>query len=108
MLNNVSVTAFDRSANVTLTRGGDLLVCSGAGGGYRPAADADWYLFAGDESALPAIGSAIEALPAAARGIAYLETADAAPLADVEVPAGIEVRALHRDIPGSRPTLPGC
>lgn len=28
LLNNVSVTAFDRTAHVSLTRGGDLLVCS--------------------------------------------------------------------------------
>ena len=55
---------------------GDLLTMSGAGGAYRPDPDRDWHLFVGDESALPAICSALEALPADARGLAYLETSD--------------------------------
>jgi NADPH-dependent ferric siderophore reductase len=58
---------------------GDLLTLSGAGGAYRPDPGCDWYLFAGDESALPAICSALEALPGDARGIAYLETLLAGP-----------------------------
>lgn len=46
---------------------GDTLVLGGSGGGYAPDATADWRLFAGDESALPAIAAALEALPATAQ-----------------------------------------
>ena len=84
---------------------GDLLTMSGAGGAYRPDPDCDWYLFAGDESALPAIGSALEALPGDARGLAYLETSDPGEYLDAPVPSGLQVSWLHRDDPGSRPRL---
>src|SRR6201996_5090169 len=76
---------------------------SGAGGAYRPDPDCDWHLLAGDESALPAISSALEALPAGARGIAYLETSDPGEYLDAAPPRGLEVRWLHRPGPGSNP-----
>lgn len=41
---------------------GERLVVSSPGGGYAPDSTADWHLLAGDESALPAIGAALEAL----------------------------------------------
>ncbi|MCW3492274.1 siderophore-interacting protein [Microbacterium sp. SSM24] len=41
---------------------GDTLVLDGPGGAYRPDPTADWHLIAGDESALPAIIAALEAL----------------------------------------------
>jgi NADPH-dependent ferric siderophore reductase len=84
---------------------GDLLAMSGAGGAYRPDPDCDWHLLAGDESALPAICSALEALPGDARGLAYLETSDPGEYLDVTPPAGVEVRWLHRPEPGSQPQL---
>ena len=40
---------------------GDTIILSGAGGAYRPDPGLDWHLFAGDESALPAICSALDA-----------------------------------------------
>ena len=43
---------------------GDTLTLSGAGRAYRPVPGSDWHLFAGDAWALPAICSALEALPA--------------------------------------------
>ncbi|MGH8878145.1 MAG: siderophore-interacting protein [Stackebrandtia sp.] len=48
-------------------RPGDVLRLLGPGGKYSPSADADWHLLVGDESALPAIGSALERMPAQAR-----------------------------------------
>ena len=84
---------------------GDILTLSGAGGAYRPDPASDWYLLAGDESALPAICSALEALPGDARGIAYLETSDPGEYLDATPPAGLEVVWLHRAQPGSRPRL---
>ncbi len=84
---------------------GDLLTMSGAGGAYRPDPDCDWHLFVGDESALPAICSALEALPADARGLAYLETSDPGEYLDATPPGGVQVSWLHRPEPGSRPQL---
>jgi NADPH-dependent ferric siderophore reductase len=84
---------------------GDLLTLSGAGGAYRPDPGSGWHLFAGDESALPAICSALEALPGDARGIAYLETSDPGEYLDATLPSGMEVSWLHRPEPGSQPRL---
>ncbi len=84
---------------------GDLLTLSGAGGAYHPDPGCDWHLLAGDESALPAICSALEALPVAARGIAYLETCDPGEYLDATPPSGVEVIWLHRLQPGSQPWL---
>ncbi|ORT56789.1 siderophore-interacting protein [Streptomyces sp. CB03238] len=39
---------------------------------------ADWTLLAGDQSALPALGTLVEALPAGQRAVAYIEVPDAA------------------------------
>jgi NADPH-dependent ferric siderophore reductase len=84
---------------------GDVLTMSGAGGAYRPDPDCDWHLLAGDESALPAICSALEALPGDARGIAYLETSDPGQYLDAKPPAGVEITWLPRAEPGSQPQL---
>ncbi len=84
---------------------GDVLTMSGAGGAYRPDPDCDWHLLAGDESALPAICSALEALPGDARGLAYLETSDPGQYLDAKPPAGLEIVWLQRPEPGSRPQL---
>ena len=84
---------------------GDILTLSGAGGAYHPDPDSDWHLFAGDESGLPAICSALEALPGDARGIAYLETCDPGEYLDTTLPSGMEVVWLHRPQPGSQPRL---
>jgi NADPH-dependent ferric siderophore reductase len=43
-------------------RPGDELYFLGPGGGYAPDPTADWHLLVGDESALPAIGAALDAL----------------------------------------------
>jgi NADPH-dependent ferric siderophore reductase len=84
---------------------GDVLTLSGAGGAYHPDPGSDWHLLAGDESALPAICSALEALPGDARGIAYLETCDPGEYLDATPPSGMEVVWLHRPQPGSQPRL---
>ncbi|MEE1622291.1 siderophore-interacting protein [Zafaria sp. J156] len=75
---------------------GDKLCFNGPGGMYSPDPAAGWHLLAGDESALPAIASALEAMGPDARGIAYLEVASAADELELSAPAGIELRWLHR------------
>ncbi len=64
------------------------------GGGLKPA---DWYLFAGDETALPAIGRMLEALPDTARGVVLIEVADTAEEQALCLPAGVSIRWLHRN-----------
>jgi NADPH-dependent ferric siderophore reductase len=82
---------------------GDTLTMSGAGGAYAPDPEDDWHLFVGDESAVPAISSALETLPADARGLAYLEVHDDQP--EIPAPAGVRVVRLQRETPGTAPGL---
>ncbi len=71
---------------------GAPLSLSGPGGGYAPDADADWYLFVGDLSAVPAIASGLEALPDAATGVALIEIESEDAVLDLVAPAGVDVR----------------
>ncbi|MEQ4519437.1 siderophore-interacting protein [Pseudarthrobacter sp. B907] len=85
---------------------GDTLVFTGPGGGYNPDPGADWHLFAGDESALPAISAAIESLPRYARGLAFLEVDGDADVLALDAPAGVELRwLLRRGAPAGSPPL---
>ncbi|MGH3833024.1 MAG: siderophore-interacting protein [Pseudonocardiaceae bacterium] len=59
-------------------RPGDTLGFVGPSGRYRPDPRVDWHLFAGDETALPAIQAYVAMLPADASVLLYLEVADAA------------------------------
>lgn len=70
---------------------GDRVVFGGPGGAYRPDPTADWHLFAGDESAIPAIAAALEALPADAKGLAFLEIGGRDDLVDLDHPAGVQL-----------------
>jgi NADPH-dependent ferric siderophore reductase len=53
---------------------GDLLTMSSPGGGYSPDLSADHRILIGDESAIPAIASSLESLPAGVHAIALIET----------------------------------
>jgi NADPH-dependent ferric siderophore reductase len=75
---------------------GDLLTVRGPGGAYTPDPDADWHLLAGDESAIPAIGAAIEALPAGATAYVLIEVSSPDHQVDLPVRDGVEVTWLHR------------
>lgn len=76
---------------------GDTFTFTGPGGAYNPAPDADWYLFAGDEAALPAIAAAIESLPAEARGLAFIEVDSDADIQPTASPSGLDVTWLRRN-----------
>jgi NADPH-dependent ferric siderophore reductase len=78
-------------------RPGDLIHFMGPGGGYAPDPAADWHLLAGDESALPAIGAALDGMPAGATVHAFIEVADAS---EEQKLTGAEITWLHR---GARP-----
>lgn len=71
---------------------GDTLSLIGPGGGYSPDTDADWYLFAGDLSAVPAIAAALEALPADAVGVAVIEVESPDEILTLTAPEGVELR----------------
>lgn len=68
----------------------------GPGGAYAPDPAADAHLLVGDESALPAVAAAVEALGPDARGHVLLEVAGPGDEVDLPVPAGVELRWLHR------------
>ncbi|MGO4338088.1 DUF2218 domain-containing protein [Labrys sp. KB_33_2] len=74
---------------------GDIVGMLGPGGGEID--EADWYLIAGDETAIPAIARIFEAMPAEARGIALIEVADADEIQALVPPAGVELKWLLRD-----------
>lgn len=59
-------------------RPGDVLEFVGPSGRYRPDPTADWHLFAGDETALPAIQAYVEMLPGHVPVHLCVEIADAA------------------------------
>lgn len=77
-------------------RPGELISFFGPGGAYAPREEADWHLLAGDESALPAIAAALEALEADARGVVVLEVPSVEDQVSLAAPDGVEVRWLHR------------
>jgi NADPH-dependent ferric siderophore reductase len=85
-------------------RPGDLLHFLGPGGGYAPDAEADWHLLAGDESALPAIGAALERLPEGRPAHVFVEVENAAEEQPLAVREGVRVSWLHREgaAPGSK------
>ncbi|SDO83463.1 NADPH-dependent ferric siderophore reductase, contains FAD-binding and SIP domains [Nakamurella panacisegetis] len=81
-------------------RPGDELLVDGPGGGYAPDPQAVFYLYLGDESALPAIAAALGALPADAAGQALIEVHDASSELPLAAPPGVAVSWVHA---GDRP-----
>ncbi|MEN3284792.1 MAG: hypothetical protein V7607_5932 [Solirubrobacteraceae bacterium] len=75
---------------------GSQIVQAGPRGSRVFSADFDWYLLAGDETALPAIARRLEELPPDARVIVVAEVADAAEELDLQSPAAVELTWLHR------------
>ena len=91
----------------THARPGHFLGVGGPRGSFIVPDDFDWYLFAGDETALPAIARRLEELPAGARAIAAIEVADAAEEQPLASRARLDISWLHRDgaPPGETPLL---
>lgn len=75
---------------------GDEILLLGPGGAYAPGTEADWHLLAGDESALPAIGAALEAMPAGVRTHAFVLIEDPAEQQPLPSKADAQVHWLHR------------
>ncbi len=68
----------------------------GPSGAYAPDPAADWHLLAGDETALPAIGVALEALPANAIGQVFIEIAGPADEIPLNAPDGVQIDWIYR------------
>ncbi|MEU9311126.1 siderophore-interacting protein [Streptomyces sp. NPDC048256] len=77
---------------------GETVRFMGPGGAYAPDTTADWHLLAGDESALPAIATALESLPAGSVAHAFIEVSG--PEEEQKVDSDVEIVWLHR---GDRP-----
>ena len=76
---------------------GSKLVIGGPRGSVVVPMTYDWYLLAGDETALPAIGRRIEELPAGARVLAVVEVEDAAEEQQFRTAAALELHYVHRN-----------
>jgi NADPH-dependent ferric siderophore reductase len=74
---------------------GDNVGFYGPGGGSF--GEADWYLLAGDETALPAIARILENLPPSARGVAFIEVADVREEQAINYNAQVELHWFHRN-----------
>ncbi|TBW51280.1 siderophore-interacting protein [Marinobacter halodurans] len=70
---------------------GDRILVGGPGARKLINPDADWFLLAGDMTALPAISVNLETMPADARGYAVLEVLDEADIQPLEHPENIEL-----------------
>jgi NADPH-dependent ferric siderophore reductase len=75
---------------------GQPVYLMGPSGAYAPDPAADWHLLAGDETALPAISVALEALPANAIGQTFIEIAGPADEIPLTAPEGVEINWIYR------------
>ncbi|GAA4425843.1 siderophore-interacting protein [Georgenia halophila] len=80
----------------TRVRPGDEVTFLGPGGGYAPDPAASWHLLVGDDSALPAIAAAIEAMPGDAVVRAFVEIATEADRQEIAGPADTAITWLVR------------
>jgi NADPH-dependent ferric siderophore reductase len=78
---------------------GDAVLAEGPRGRTVTNGRADWHLFTGDETALPAIAAMVETLPAGARGFAFIEVAGPEEEIIFETAARLELTWLHRNGP---------
>ncbi|GAA1292004.1 siderophore-interacting protein [Pseudonocardia aurantiaca] len=73
---------------------GSWVGVSEPGGRYEPDPAAAFHVVIGDETALPAVATVLDALPAGVPGLAFLEVADAGE--EQELPGTADIRWVHR------------
>lgn len=76
---------------------GDKLVIGGPRGSSVIPNTFDWYLLVGDETALPAMGRAIEQYPAGSKVVAVIEVADAAEEQRFDTKADLALTYINRN-----------
>ncbi|MFI5612370.1 siderophore-interacting protein [Amycolatopsis sp. NPDC051903] len=79
---------------------GDAVAFVGPHSLYEVPGGSDWQLLVGDETALPAIGAIVEALPRSARASVYVEIPDRAERQTFDTAGAVE---LHWVVRGERP-----
>jgi NADPH-dependent ferric siderophore reductase len=79
-----------------VAQSGQPIYLMGPGGAYTPDPAADWHLLAGDESALPAIAAALEALPPTAVGKAFIEVAGPEDEIGLTAPESVQLNWVYR------------
>ncbi|MFJ6796241.1 siderophore-interacting protein [Streptomyces sp. NPDC091268] len=77
-------------------RPGEVVRFLGPGGAYAPDPLAGWHLLVGDESALPAIGAAMERMPVGARVHAFVEVEGPADEQKIATSCGVVPTWIHR------------
>jgi len=75
---------------------GQQIALMGPGGGYAPDASADWHLFVGDASALPAIAASLARVPEGAKALVFAEVEDPAEELRLETPGDLQTIWVHR------------
>ncbi len=76
---------------------GQALTIAGPGRSYAVDPAADWYVLAGDDTAIPAICTILESLPASVRTLVLLEVTDGAEEHPLDAGnANVEIRWLRR------------
>ncbi len=83
---------------------GDRLVLMGPAPGYKIDLDVDWFVLAGDDTALPAIETILAELPARARALVFVEVADRGEERELHSPAKVDVQWVVRQ---AEPAAPG-
>jgi NADPH-dependent ferric siderophore reductase len=84
---------------------GDRLALAGPGGRLALEIDDGPWVLAGDESAIPAIGQLLEALPAKTEAAVFIEVEDRGDEIDLDGPVAATITWLHRDgtaLPGAQ------
>ncbi len=85
-------------------RVGDRLVLMGPAPGYKIDLDADWFVLAGDDTALPAIETILAELPARASALVFVEVADRGEARELRSLAKVDVQWVVRQ---AEPAAPG-
>jgi NADPH-dependent ferric siderophore reductase len=75
---------------------GQALILAGPGPNYQIDPDAEWFLLAGDDAALPAIETILDALPVGARAHVLLEVADEHEERPLATTAQLDITWPHR------------
>ncbi len=78
---------------------GQTLTIAGPGRSYTVDSTADWYILAGDDTAIPAICTILESLPASVKALVLLEVVDGAEEHALDArSANTEIRWLRRGL----------